>query len=207
MSALGLKHLRKDKVLKSILTTEADIRLRPNEDLYYCLLHAMVSQQLSWKAADTIFKRFLTLFPKAYPEPKLILKMDESLLRSVGLSGQKASYIKNIALFSMEETLDYTRLKKLSDEDLLLYLCRIKGVGRWTAEMILIFSLEREDVFPLADLGIQQAIKDLYGLETTKKDLLADMLQISEKWRPYRSLASLYLWHYKDNVMTKSKKI
>lgn len=169
-------------------------------DLYQSLLRSIVGQQLSVKAAATIWQRFLDLFGDGYPDPKILLKMKDDKLRTAGLSYQKAGYLKNIARFSIEKTLDYNKLKKMSDEDLIEYLVEIKGVGRWTVEMILMFTLERHDVLPLDDLGIQNGMKHLYDIRhRNKKDLLLEMQRIAESWRPCRTLACFYIWRYKDN--------
>jgi len=194
-----IKHLKKDKTLKKIIERVGEIKLNKNRDLYLALLEAIVSQQLSVKAADTIWKRFLALFKNEYPEAKLLLKMKDDKLRSAGLSYQKAGYLKNIALFSIKQTLDYKKLKNKSNEEMIEYLIQIKGVGRWTVEMLLMFSLNREDVFPKDDLGIQNGIKMLYDISSNnKKELHAEMERISESWKPYRTLACRYIWRSKD---------
>lgn len=191
-------HLKKDKVLKKIIERVGDINSSQNQDLYFSLLKAIVSQQLSIKAADTIWQRFLALFKNEYPHAQVVLKMKDDKLRAVGLSFQKAGYIKNIARFSIENTLEYQKLKTKSDAELIDYLVQIKGVGRWTVEMVLMFSLNREDVFPIDDLGIQNGIKHLYELDLEKKELLKKLESIAENWRPHRTLACRYIWRYKD---------
>lgn len=195
-----LEHLCKDKRLKKVIASVGIIKSSKKEDLYFSLIKAIVSQQLSVKAASTIFARFLKLFKDGYPHPKEVLKLKAETLRSAGLSFQKAGYLKNIAQFSLDETLEYSKLKSMKDDELIDYLIQIKGVGRWTVEMLLMFSLGREDVFPKDDLGIQNGIKKLYNIEPlNKKDLFTQMDVISEKWKPYRTLASKYLWQYKDD--------
>lgn len=197
-----IKHLKKDKKLKPIITKVGVLETRSSSDLYLSLLKAIVSQQLSVKAADTIWNRFLKLFKDNYPDAAKLLKMKDEKLRTAGLSFQKAGYLKNIARFSIEQTLDYKKLKSKSDEELINYLVGIKGVGQWTVEMLLMFSLERPDVFPKDDLGIQNGMKILYGISTDKKQMLLEMESIAENWRPYRTLACRYIWRYKDmNVM------
>lgn len=194
-----IKHLKKDKTLKKVIERVGEIKPNKNRDLYMALLEAIVSQQLSVKAADTIWKRFLALFKDEYPEAKLLLKMKDDTLRSSGLSYQKAGYLKNIALFSIEQTLDYKKLKNKSDEELIEYLIQIKGVGRWTVEMVLMFSLNRDNVFPKDDLGIQNGMKILYNISSrNKRELFAEMERISEVWKPYRTLACRYIWRHKD---------
>lgn len=193
-----ITHLSKDKVLKKIIA-ETELKIsKPENDLYYGLLRAIVFQQLSTKAATTIWNRFLALFPDNYPEAKKLLKFTPEKLRSAGISAQKSGYLKNIAQFSIDETLDYKKLKKLSDEELIDYLTQIKGVGRWTTEMLLMFSLQRQNILPLDDLGIQQAMQKAYKLKEEKKALQQKMLVVSEKWQPYRTIASMYLWRWKD---------
>lgn len=194
-------HLAKDKTLKKIIaTTDVSWDTKTQTDIYFELLKAITFQQLSTKAAQTIWNRFLELFSENYPDAKLLLKMSDEKLRTAGISKQKAGYLKNIAAFSINKTLAYKTLNKLNDEELINYLSEIKGVGKWTAEMILMFSLKRTNVLPLDDLGIQQAIKKAYSLEyQNKKDMYAKMLQTAENWQPYRSIACLYLWRYKDD--------
>lgn len=195
-----LKHLKKDKTLKKVIDRVGELNHKKDQDLYVSLMRSIVGQQLSIKAAATIWGRFLALFKEGYPEPKLLLKMKDDRLRSVGLSYQKAGYLKNIARFSIEKTLDYKKLKVKEDEELIEYLVEIKGVGRWTVEMILMFSLNRHDILPKDDLGIQNGIKSLYGLEpATKKELFSEMERVAENWRPYRTLACMYIWRHKDS--------
>ncbi|MCE3226039.1 MAG: DNA-3-methyladenine glycosylase 2 family protein [Bacteroidetes bacterium] len=195
-----LEHLNKDKQLKKAIKQIGTLKLSKNDDLYFALMRSIVSQQLSVKAADTIFRRFLELFKDGYPHPKQVLKMKDEKLRSAGLSFQKAGYLKNIAQFSIDKTLDYHELKSKPDDELIEYLVEIKGVGRWTVEMILMFSLGRPDVFPKDDLGIQNGIKKLYNINpSNKKELYNQMDTIAERWKPYRTLACMYLWRYKDD--------
>lgn len=194
-----IEHLNKDKQLKKVIKQVGVLKVGKRDDLYFSLLRAIVSQQLSVKAAETIFTRFLALFKDEYPHPKQLLKIKDEKLRAAGLSFQKAGYLKNIATFSIEQTLDYKLLKSKTDEDLIDYLVQIKGVGRWTVEMLLMFTLGREDVLPLDDLGIQNGMKRLYNIEPkNKKHLFEEMTAIAENWRPYRTLACLYIWRYKD---------
>lgn len=196
----AIDHLKKDKVLKKLIERVGEIKTKKDTDLYCSLLSSIVSQQLSIKAAATIRKRFLLLFDEQYPHPEVLIRLDDEVLRSVGLSYQKAGYLKNIARFSLEKTLDYKRLKKKSDDELIDYLTEIKGVGRWTAEMVLMFSLNREDVFPKDDLGIQNGMIHLYGIKhPSKRELFLKMEKLSDNWKPYRTLACKYIWRYKDS--------
>jgi len=194
----GLVLLKQDKKLEPLIKKVGPLSYAPEQDIFIALLRAIVSQQLSDKAAATIWKRFLALFTNGVPDAKKLLRFSDDKLRAVGLSYQKAGYLKNIADFSLEHKLDAKSLKAMDDEDLILFLTQIKGVGRWTTEMILMFSLARPDVFPLDDVGIQNGMKVLYGLKGEKKKLQARMLKVAEQWRPYRSLACFYIWRYKD---------
>ena len=195
-----IEHLKKDKFLKKVIEKAGVIRIVKEEDLYYTLLRAIAGQQLSVKAAQTIWERVLKLFKDEYPHAKMVLKLKDEKLRAAGLSYQKAGYLKNIASFSIEQTLDYHQLKSKTDDELIEYLVQIKGVGRWTVEMILMFSLKRENVFPKDDLGIQNGMIKLYGIKSeNKKELFEKMHNVSEKWKPYRSLGCMYIWRHKDD--------
>jgi len=172
--------------------------LSKRRDVYLHLCSSIMSQQLSTKVADTIHKRFLNLYP-GKPSPRDIIDTSFERLRSIGLSGAKVNYIQNVARFAIEQGLDYKTLCKMENEQVIEYLTQIKGVGRWTVEMLMMFTLGREDVFAVDDLGIQHAMIKLYRLEKAdKKKLKEKMLKISSKWSPYRSYACLHLWRYKD---------
>lgn len=193
-----LGHLSKDPILAKVIAgTRLEVRHSPH-DPYFSLIRAIVFQQLSGKAAETIHNRFLALFEGGYPHPDRLVKMEMETLRSVGLSRQKATYIQNVAVFFEEHQLLEQDWETMTDEYLLRTLTQIKGVGQWTVEMLLMFTLNRPDILPVDDLGIQQAIQGLYGLEEKGKQLQKRMLEIAEPWRPYRTYASLYLWRWKD---------
>jgi DNA-3-methyladenine glycosylase II len=201
-----ISHLCRDKVLMKVIARHDLGRRKKNTDLYLSLMRAVVGQQLSVKAAQTIWQRFIGLFNDHYPVALKVLRLSDETLRSVGLSYQKASYVKNIARFSQKNSLDYAILKKMPDDELIQYLASIKGVGKWTVEMILMFNLQRQDIFPVDDLGIQNAIKMLYRIdEPDRKKLLAKMESTAENWRPYRTIACFYLWKHKDSVKQASK--
>lgn len=187
-----------DALLQSI-TEKIDLpALQAHQDVYLALLESIVSQQLSVKAADTIFKRFLGLFKDGYPNPQILMEMDLPALREVGLSRQKATYLQAVATFHLTYSLDYQTFAGKTDTEIIEYLTQIKGVGKWTVEMLLIFVLQRPDVFAVDDLGIQNAIKKLYRLDLVGKELKAEMQALSTKWQPHRSLACRYLWRWKD---------
>lgn len=190
----------KDPVMAALVGQGRPLTSYKSEDLYFKLLGSIVSQQLSTKVAAVIFKRFTALFPDDYPQPQLLLATPDDALRSVGLSFQKIGYVRNVAAFAADGNLDHAAISALEDEELIKHLTKIKGVGRWTVEMLLMFALERPDVFPIDDLGIQNAMKRHYGLTETGKALKSKMQEIAEAWRPYRTIASKYLWQSLDNT-------
>lgn len=186
-------------VLKKVIDAVGKIQVGREKDVYLSLLRSIIGQQLSIKAAQTIWKRFLELFPDEYPYPDKVIAIKTERLRGAGLSAQKAGYLRNIAAFALEDKLRQQHLESMSDEELINHLTQIKGVGRWTAEMVLMFTLGRQDVFPVDDLGIVQGIQKLYGIRTrTKKGLVKKMFAISDQWRPYRTLGCMYIWRSRD---------
>ncbi|SRR6266568_151076 len=159
------------------------------------LIESVVSQQLSVKAADTIFARFVGLFPGGeFPTAEQILEMEDEMIRNAGLSYAKITYINSVANAFVSDLIDIEKIKKQSDEEVVSELTQIKGIGRWTAEMILIFTLKRPDVFSIGDLGLRNAITKLYGISDRN-----EMLKLSESWKPYRSTACWYLWRSLEN--------
>ena len=200
LNQAAIEHLSAaDPVLGAVIATGRDIYPRPHEDLYLALLRAIVSQQISTKAAAAIWKRLQALFPpEGYPEPREVLALSEDELRAAGLSRQKAGYLKAIAEHNERGLLDYEHLTSLSEEAFTRHLTAIKGVGRWTAQMLQMFALDQPDVFAEGDLGVQNAMRKHYGLEETGRELQKRMIVIAEPWRPYRSLACKYLWQSLD---------
>lgn len=195
----AMAYLKKsDSVLAKLFGKVEPHVLRPSKNYFESLTDAIISQQLSGKAAATIFKRFKDLFPGGkFPTPAKVLAKSDTELRSVGVSGSKASYIKNIAAGFEDGSLGFKYINKKTDEEIIEMLVRIKGIGRWTAEMFLIFSLSRPDVFSFGDLGLRNAVKKVYGL---RKDPSPEKLkQLSAKWCPHRTCASLYLWASLDS--------
>ena len=188
-----------DPLLGRVIARGHEIAPRPHKDLYLALLRAIVSQQISTKAAAAIWKRFQSLFPpEGYPEPREVLARSEDELRAAGLSRQKAGYLKAIAEHNERGLLDYQHLTSLSEETFTQHLTAIRGVGRWTAQMLQMFALDQPDVFSEGDLGVQNAMRKLYGLEETGRALQKRMVGIAETWRPYRTLACKYLWQSLD---------
>jgi DNA-3-methyladenine glycosylase II len=196
-----LAHLSKDKRLKKLLEEVEPYELRKRKNICVRLCASIMSQQLSTKVADVIYKRFLVLYDGKEPTPQQILDTPTTVLRSIGLSNAKVSYVHNVARFAVENGMDEKKLAKMSNDEVIEYLSSIKGVGRWTVEMLLMFTLGREDVFAVDDLGIQQSMIKLYKLKhENKRELREAMLKISGKWSPYRTYACFYLWRWKDNV-------
>jgi DNA-3-methyladenine glycosylase II len=162
---------------------------------------SIMSQQLSTKVAAVIFKRFLELFGGKEPKPKQVVDIDFDTLRAIGLSNAKTNYVKNVAAFCIEHKINDKKLLAMENEAVIELLTQIKGVGQWTVEMLLMFSLGKEDLLALDDLGIQNGMIKVYGLQgLNKKELRAKMLEIAEPWRPYRTYACLHLWRWQDNT-------
>ena len=192
------KHLRKDPVLAPLIV---NVRELPGAqgNIPVRLMSAIVSQQLSTRVAAVIWGRFLGLYNRREPSCKRVLETPSEKLRSVGLSEAKVSYVKSVASFCLEHTITAKRLSTMSDEEVIHLLTQIKGVGVWTVQMLLMFSLDRPDVFAPDDGGIQQAMAALYGLDyTNKRQLKVSMNAIAEQWSPYRSFACIHLWEWKD---------
>ena len=198
--AAAILHLKQDNKLRAIVETTAVPDFTPSRKVYFDLLDSIVSQQLSTKVATVIFNRFRALFPDSYPHPELLTAFPIEQLRSVGLSNQKAAYLQNVAAFSLQHDLENHGWDAMSDEEIITFLTQIKGVGKWTAQMILMFTVGRPDVFPVDDLGIQQAMTWLYGLDEKDKKIKNKMIELAEPWRPYRTFASRYLWRWKDSA-------
>ena len=161
-------------------------------DPYEALVRAIVGQQLSTKAAASIWTKVLDIFGGATPSPKQLLEADPQALRDAGLSWPKVSYVRDLAERIADGELDVERLPELPDEEIVAELTAVKGVGRWTAEMFLIFHLGRPDVLPVGDLGIRRAVQVAYGLDDLPDPERLE--QLAEPWRPHRTLACLYLW-------------
>jgi DNA-3-methyladenine glycosylase II len=196
-----IEHLSKDKKLAPLLQQQAVKKIARKKNVCLHLMASVMSQQLSVKVAKIIYNRFLDLYKGAEPTPQQVADTPFEKLRGIGLSNAKVTYIQNIARYALEHSMEDKKLYKMSSEELMGFLLPIKGVGRWTVEMQLMFALGHEDIFAIDDLGIQQAMIKLYKLDVTDKKAMKDkMLKISAKWSPYRTYACLYLWDYKDGV-------
>ncbi|HMG68657.1 MAG TPA: hypothetical protein VK588_13255 [Chitinophagaceae bacterium] len=192
-------HLSKDQKLKVLIGHHGTLKLKKQKYLYLYLCYSIMSQQLSTKVASVIRKRFIDLYG-GEPTARQIIETPFEKLRGIGLSNAKVGYVQNVAKFEIEKGMDHNKLSKMNNEEVIEYLTQIKGVGRWTAEMLLMFALRREDVFAIDDLGLQQAVINLYDLRHRKKKIMLNkILKISEQWSPYRTYASMYLWRWKDN--------
>jgi len=193
-------HLKKDKQLAAILPNE-NFTLTLQKNIPLRLMASIMSQQLSTKVAAVIYNRFIEIYKGKEPKPQQVLDTDFEVLRAIGLSNNKVRYIQNVAAFCLEHSINDKKLAALENEAIIDLLTQIKGVGKWTVEMLLMFSLGREDVFAVDDLGIQQAMIKLYSLDTSnKKEMQATMITIANKWKPYRTFACLHLWKWKDAV-------
>jgi DNA-3-methyladenine glycosylase II len=192
-------HLSKDEKFKPLIEQHGTLLLKKQKNLYLYLCYSIMSQQLSTKVARVIRQRFIDLYGKE-PTAQQIVDTPFEKLRAIGLSNAKVNYIQNVAKFEIEKGMSHQKLSKMSNDEVIEYLTQIKGVGRWTTEMLLMFALCREDVFALDDLGLQQAVIKLYDLRHRKKKIMLNkILKISEQWSPYRTYASMYLWRWKDN--------
>ena len=193
------RHLKKDKGLAELVKGEA-YTLQKRKNTAIRLIASIVSQQLSTKVAAIIFKRFLDIYKGKEPSMQAIIDTPFDILRGIGLSNSKVNYVQNVAQFFISQKITDKQLYAMEPEEVIALLTQIKGVGRWTVEMLLMFSLGHEDVFALDDLGIQQAMIRLYKIKyTTKKELQTKMLKKSLGWSPYRTYACLHLWNWKDS--------
>jgi DNA-3-methyladenine glycosylase II len=199
----GTRHLRrKDPVMRDLikrvgkLDLEARRRGRP-ADAYGALLRSIVGQQLSTKAARSIYTRVAGLYGDRTPSPDELLATEPDELRGAGLSRAKVAYMRSLAEHVRSGELELDRLDELSDEDVSAELTAVKGIGQWSADMFLIFHLNRPDVLPVGDLGVRNAARTVYELD--ELPIAAELEELAEPWRPHRSLAALYLWRSLDN--------
>ncbi len=201
----AMLHLkRNDKVLSRLIKRIGYIDVRDHvPGPYASLMQAFIYQQISGKAADAIIKKFRKLYGGKIPTPKQFLSTSEKKVRAAGISPQKYSYMKDLCERIENKQLDLDGLKKLPNEEIIAVLDEVKGIGRWTAEMFLMFNLRRVDVFAMDDLGLQNAIKGAYKLR--QRPSKAFMEKISKNWVPYRSIAALYLWRSHDDEASKSQ--
>jgi DNA-3-methyladenine glycosylase II len=185
--------LRRDPVIAALIRRYGDCGLASAQrtDPFHALLHAIIAQQLSTKAARTIEGRFSALFD-GEPTPAAVARVSDEQLRSVGLSSQKLKYLRDLCARILDRSLILDTLDAMTDDDVIVALTSVKGIGRWTAEMFLMFRLHRPDVLPVGDLGIVKAVQRAYKLRTLPSP--QRLTRIGEIWRPYRSVACWYLW-------------
>ena len=187
--------MSKDKKFQPLIETYPVQSLEKRNKIYLRLCSSILSQQLSTTVARILYKRFLDLYDQKEPSTARILGTPVATLRGIGFSNAKAGYVHNVCQFFIDRKLSDAKLHKMSNEKLTELLTQIKGVGRWTVEMLLIFTMQREDVFAFDDLGLRQGVIKLYNITETDKKLLRQKVEkIALKWSPYRSYASLYLW-------------
>ncbi len=192
---IAKKHLSKaDPKLSLVIKRVGPCRLHAvaPRDPFEALCMSIASQQLSTKAAATIFGRFCDLFPDRKPTPERVMTLTDEEIRAAGFSRPKISFIRDLALHVLDGRLDLTGLKKHPDEEVMRQLVAVKGIGRWTAEIYLMFRLGRPDILPADDLGLMNAVQRAYGLR--KRPDAKRLRKIGEAWKPYRSIASWYLW-------------
>lgn len=196
------KHLSEhDPVLAPVIARVGPCTIRPNKNYYQELVDAIISQQLSMKAAATIQRRFCELFGSdKLPPPEKILTKDIDELRTVGLSRGKAAYVRDLAQHVVDGKLRFDHLDALSNEEVVKELVAVKGIGEWTAHMFLMFCMGRMDILPVGDLGIKNGMQKLYGLKTQPDAVAMQKIAKKNNWHPYESIASWYIWQSLDNA-------
>lgn len=195
-----ISKLKRDPTLADIINKTTLPENTSGGNLYHDLIRSITSQQLSTKVAKVIFERLMSLYDGMMPETYQLVNTEHEALRSIGYSNQKAKYIRNVADYFTNVSPEFENWHEKDDDQVITELTSIKGVGRWTAQMVLMFTLERPDVFPSADLGIQMGMKQFYNIEAEKKELIIRMDDIAEQWRPYRTYACRYIWAAKDSA-------
>jgi DNA-3-methyladenine glycosylase II len=194
-----IPHLSKDKKLKKLIEAQEPHALSVRKKVYLYVCASILSQQLSTKVAKVLHKRFLDLYGGKEPSATQILETPVTVFRSIGFSNAKASYVHNVCRFFIDNNITDAGLYKMSNDEIFDLLTQIKGVGKWTVEMILMFTLGREDIFAMDDLGLKQSVIKLYNIKETDKKLLREKIEkISLRWSPYRTYACKYLWGWKD---------
>ena len=183
---------KKDPVLGKIIRQVPPLERRWGKNYFLDLAESIISQQLSIKAADTIWGRFKKLFDTEHIAPEDVISIDKEKMRACGISYQKISYIKDLAEKTVASGILFEQFDTMTDEEIIAELVKVKGIGRWTAEMFLMFTMGRPDIFSYGDLGIRKAIQRLYKFE--KEPTQEEAEKIAKKWKPYRTVACRYLW-------------
>lgn len=184
--------LKRDKILYQVIKSVGEYKIKQTKNPYESLVEAIITQQLSGATANSISKKFRQIYSKKFPSPRDVVKTPSITLHKAGLSKMKVNYIKDLSKKIDSGKLDLKSLKNLSDEDVVSTLIQVRGIGQWTAEMFLIFSLGRLDVLPVGDLGLQKGIQRLYSLE--KSPSKKQIEKIATRWRPFRTVATWYVW-------------
>lgn len=203
----GARHLaRVDPKLRKIIRKVGPCALRPRRDYFVVLCKAIYAQQISTRVAAVLFGRFRQQFPAKRPTPALVLRLlngDPALLKPCGLSRQKTKYLRDLAEHFVTGKIPTRRLSAMSDQEVIDALIRVHGIGRWTAEMFLMFVLNRTDVLPVDDLGLRDAVREVYDLK--HRPTAKELYLLAESWRPWRSLATWYLWRRNESPATRAK--
>jgi DNA-3-methyladenine glycosylase II len=190
----AVTHLKRvDPILGDVIDRVGPYEIPRRPERFQALVRAIIFQQLAGRAAQTIYDRFVKqVGGKRFPTPALVLAAPDEALRSAGLSRGKMAYIRDLAAHVRDRTLDFHRFPGMDDDAIITDLTRVRGIGRWTAEMFLMFNLHRPDVFPVDDLGVRNAVARLYAMSSPPPP--KELREFGERWRPYRSVASWYLW-------------
>src|SRR6187200_554426 len=181
-----------DSNLEGIIKIVGKYSINIRNDPFQSLVESIIYQQLAGKAANAVYNRFINYYNNKQITPTLILNSPNDNLKKVGLSNRKIDYLKDLALHVYDGRINLEELPKMNDEEIINKLVNVKGIGRWTSEMFLIFSLGRQDILPVTDLGVRKAIQKVYSLSELPKPNI--MIEIAKPWRPYRSIATWYLW-------------
>ncbi len=183
---------KRDKAMAKIIKQVGPIQLRQNKKYFFVLCRSIISQQISVKAADAIMSRFMKLFLNQNPTPQRVHETPDSKIREAGLSKQKVAYMKDLSEKFLNKSINPRKFQFMKNEEVIENLTQVYGVGRWTAEMFLIFSLGRPDIFPVGDLGVRIAIQKIYKLETQPS--AKDLKPYGEKWTPFETVGTWYCW-------------
>lgn len=189
-----------DSNLEKIIKIVGKYSINIRNDPFQSLVESIIYQQLAEKAANAIYNRFINYYNNKQITPTLILNSPNDNLKKVGLSNRKIDYLKDLALHVYDGRINLEELPKMNDDEIINKLVNVKGIGRWTSEMFLIFSLGRQDILPVTDLGVRKAIQKIYSLSELPKPNI--MMEIAKPWRPYRSIATWYLWKSLSNFNT-----
>jgi len=198
----GIDFLKRDKNLQVLIEKYGRPDLNPGQDYFQSLFRSIVFQQLSGKAAQTIYERFMNLIPATSNLcPNEVLKLNKDDMRKAGLSFQKINYVSNLANYFENNSFNKKNVERMTDEEISKELIQIKGIGQWTVDMFLMFTLNREDILPYGDLGIQKGIMKILKMKKIPSN--KEMENCSKKWKPYRTIACWYLWRISDEKFTK----